>query len=855
MSEERNQRLGLSNVGSKASLPETNPTSKPPVSISIPLPRLTAPNQAIKPATASPAASPAPAPAPKLSPLTLSAPLPSASLEEDTGLELVGDEDDADDDQPTSMIALSELEAAMPAMGAQATEVEELDDALLLAPEEDEPPTAELRPEDLLEDDDQVFTSAQPMHAETKAQIDPEEVLDAEPTMLFDGHTALSESSPFDPTPMSADPIVAVGTPNQQSALDDYEEEGATIVFDSMSGKKVPAMDRGPSVTPQGLQINHHTPSPALIQPTPSQGLVDDFTAMRTELLQSPFERERVAPKLKVLSGPATQQEFFATGLRVTVGRGEQNNVVLGDSAMSRNHFEIVKNPDESFLIRDLDSANGTSLNGQPIREAALFHQDRIEVGKSVIQFNCQDAQPKPQRHMIVATAETFRGKQLDEKTSLAAFQLDQSTRFFTRVSIGAALICLPLIGVLVALSLRQPVASAQAPATSSAPTAATIPAHKAKATKLYFEGVDAMKLRDWSGAEAKFKRAKAMDESLQIDAQLELLKREALAQQSLERAKGLSEEGKLDELNGLVDAISAESVYYAEAQKLRRKQRLDNVDELYKQAQAQLTADALDDASQTITEILKLSPKHEGATKLQDALTTRRAELEKKQREEELAAAQASERGPDKSKQEVDPFGGSATPKSTINLSGGSGSLQDGLSLYKKGKFDQAIRALEGVSGADASKANKMISQIKQFKSGYSQGQSALKSKQWSKALSSLDKAYKADLRINGSYKQELAGMLAQAHGELGLGQLKSKKYKDARTELVAGQKLQAKHPKMVELSRALEDEATKLYIQAANKKKTDPDAARQICRQIMLMVPFSSTTNKKAQKLLTEL
>lgn len=840
VSEDRNQTNNPRKGGSPGG--QDPGKARAPMPLSIPLPRLTGPLPKVN---AAPAAQPQPAlepeqPAiPALQALPALAPrLQPQPLDEDS---------DVEDDAPTSMISMDDLpfEGGAGLGEAQETEIE-ADVELLVDDDEDEPATTELRPEDLVMEKDEVLTSA-PMHAETSGQLIEEE-LEEEATSLFDSHTSLSEHSPFDSAPLTYDAQPATG------ALDDYEEEGATIVFDSMSGQKVPAMQQKQEPS-QGLRLQHHPQAPSLIQPTPSQGIVDEFSSMSTQLLQSPFEREHLAPKLRVISGPTTNQESFVTGLRSTIGRGEQNSIVIGDAAMSRNHFEIVKNPDESFTLRDLGSANGTQLNGHIIREAALFHGDRIEAGKSVIEFDCPDAPPKPHRHMIAAPVDTFRGQdKLDEKTSLAAFQLDQSTRFFTRVSIGAALVCLPLIGVLIALSLKAPTpAEAQAPPTQQA-TGQPIPVHKAKAATLYLEGVEAMKARDWTAAESQFKRAKVMDESLDVSAQLELLEREGDAQRALERAKALAAQEKFDEVNAQVDAIPKESVYYAEAQKLRRQQRLGDVADLYKQAQAQLTADELDEAATSIEAILKLSPQHEGAKKLEGALASRREELLKKQKEEEEAAQAANNKGEGKGKLEVDPFGTPSTPRPTSNASA-SGSLQDGLNLYKRGKFDQAIRALEGVSGPDSGKASKVASQIKQFKSSYTQGLGALKGKSWSKAANLLDKAYKADARINGAYKSELATQLALAHGEFGLSQLRAKKYKDARTELVAGQKIQSKHPKLAELNRELESEATKLYIQAANKKKTDPDAASLLCRQILLMVPFSSPTSKKAQKLLGEL
>src|SRR5690606_22217230 len=106
------------------------------------------------------------------------------------------------------------------------------------------------------------------------------------------------------------------------------------------------------------------------------------------------------------LQGPATGQEFLVNRMRNTVGRGTTNTIVVPDLAMSRQHFEIVKTLDETFVLRDLQSVNGTFLNGTRIQEADLLHGDRIEAGKTVLQFIIAGAtvQPSRARRLIPAT-------------------------------------------------------------------------------------------------------------------------------------------------------------------------------------------------------------------------------------------------------------------------------------------------------------------------------------------------------------------------------------------------------------------------------------------------------------------
>ncbi len=65
---------------------------------------------------------------------------------------------------------------------------------------------------------------------------------------------------------------------------------------------------------------------------------------------------------------------------RMVIGR-EKADLILKDQAVSRNHAEIVRQ-DDDYLIRDLNSTNGTYVNGQRLKERVLKHMDEIWVGK-----------------------------------------------------------------------------------------------------------------------------------------------------------------------------------------------------------------------------------------------------------------------------------------------------------------------------------------------------------------------------------------------------------------------------------------------------------------------------------------
>ncbi len=72
-------------------------------------------------------------------------------------------------------------------------------------------------------------------------------------------------------------------------------------------------------------------------------------------------------------------------GARTVVGR-DGADITVDDATLSGRHFEVEARGKESF-IRDLDSRNGTLLNGERIRVAQLTSGDKIQAGKTTFIF------------------------------------------------------------------------------------------------------------------------------------------------------------------------------------------------------------------------------------------------------------------------------------------------------------------------------------------------------------------------------------------------------------------------------------------------------------------------------------
>ena len=89
---------------------------------------------------------------------------------------------------------------------------------------------------------------------------------------------------------------------------------------------------------------------------------------------------------LKVTAGPYKGRIFsFTQHDSFLIGRSPEAHLCLPeDRFFSRNHCLLEMNPPHSHL-RDLGSTNGTFLNGQRVKEAALKNGDRIQCGETIL--------------------------------------------------------------------------------------------------------------------------------------------------------------------------------------------------------------------------------------------------------------------------------------------------------------------------------------------------------------------------------------------------------------------------------------------------------------------------------------
>ena len=95
-------------------------------------------------------------------------------------------------------------------------------------------------------------------------------------------------------------------------------------------------------------------------------------------------------PRLLVIAGPSKDSTIPLPNGEATIGRDPTNVVPLVDPSVSRKHC-LLRPEDGRFQIRDLESRNGTLVNGEPVKEQWLRHGDEIATGDSVFLFLVED--------------------------------------------------------------------------------------------------------------------------------------------------------------------------------------------------------------------------------------------------------------------------------------------------------------------------------------------------------------------------------------------------------------------------------------------------------------------------------
>ena len=87
---------------------------------------------------------------------------------------------------------------------------------------------------------------------------------------------------------------------------------------------------------------------------------------------------------IRVLEGDQRGRVFARLTPPLTVGREEDNSIQLNDERVSRFHLKIQED-DGRLILTDLDSTNGTKINGHPVQMRVLQPGDLVTLGRAVL--------------------------------------------------------------------------------------------------------------------------------------------------------------------------------------------------------------------------------------------------------------------------------------------------------------------------------------------------------------------------------------------------------------------------------------------------------------------------------------
>jgi transcriptional regulator with GAF, ATPase, and Fis domain len=117
----------------------------------------------------------------------------------------------------------------------------------------------------------------------------------------------------------------------------------------------------------------------------------------QTQLLKSDETGDVVSLRkcqLIVVEGKDKGKKYSLVKPITEVGKKDDNDFIVSDKTVSRNHLSI-EYASDSFLLKDNQSTNGTFLNGNRVKEAYLAPGDHIQVGETTLEFHVFDEKVK----------------------------------------------------------------------------------------------------------------------------------------------------------------------------------------------------------------------------------------------------------------------------------------------------------------------------------------------------------------------------------------------------------------------------------------------------------------------------
>ena len=87
--------------------------------------------------------------------------------------------------------------------------------------------------------------------------------------------------------------------------------------------------------------------------------------------------------KLYVMGGKEEHQSFDLQGETFYIGRAPENDIQIEDKYISRKHLKLQRKGNK-YVIQDLNTKNGTFVNGTKVQSAELNNEDTVQIGNVI---------------------------------------------------------------------------------------------------------------------------------------------------------------------------------------------------------------------------------------------------------------------------------------------------------------------------------------------------------------------------------------------------------------------------------------------------------------------------------------
>lgn len=97
-------------------------------------------------------------------------------------------------------------------------------------------------------------------------------------------------------------------------------------------------------------------------------------------------------PRLVAVNGSKKGATFPLASEEITIGRESASSISLNHASVSRRHC-LIRREQDDFKLFDLDSYNGTFVNGIPVKEQTLIHADQLRIGSIELLFLTEEGE------------------------------------------------------------------------------------------------------------------------------------------------------------------------------------------------------------------------------------------------------------------------------------------------------------------------------------------------------------------------------------------------------------------------------------------------------------------------------